>query len=58
MKKLAPKLNDKDFQRMSAAGDQPQTRSNFQVFVRGPWENEHEHFAQFRDGRFVEFNIQ
>jgi hypothetical protein len=28
------------------------------VFVRGPWENEHEHFGLFRDGTFVQFAFQ
>ena len=58
MQRMLPRLKDSAFEDMAARQDQPETRSNFQVFVRGPWENEHEHFAQFRDGKFVEFTIQ
>ena len=58
MQRMFPKLKDSAFAGMAARQDQPETRSNFKIFVRGPWENEHEHFAQFRDGRFVEFTHQ
>jgi hypothetical protein len=58
MKGFAPKLDEAMFKKMAAGGDQAGTRTKFQVFVRGPWENEHEHFGLFRNGRFVEFAFQ
>lgn len=58
MQRAFPNLNDSAFAGMAAGADRPETRSSFQVFVRGPWQNEHAHYAQFRDGKFVEFTIQ
>jgi hypothetical protein len=58
MRRLAPKLDEKAFDRLVEVNDKPETRSNFKLYFAGPWVNEHEHAAQFRDGRFVSFSIQ
>jgi hypothetical protein len=58
MRMLAPTLSDAMIDQMASKSDQPSTRSSFSLSLSGPWPDEHERWARFRDGELIEFWLE
>jgi hypothetical protein len=58
MKALLPKLNPAMLERLASKSNQPSTRSSLSLSLSGPWPDEHERQARFRDGKLVEFSLE
>jgi hypothetical protein len=56
LRRLVPGMTDESFAAKRDAAER--ARSEFEMYLSGPWPDEHERCAHFRDGQLVSFHLQ
>jgi hypothetical protein len=55
---LKTAMPDVNFEQVSAEAGHPEMRSSFTVTLKTAWDDEHERWLQFRDGKFIKMTTE